>query len=642
MDAMDLLKHTTSQKTYTVLVWITSVLIFAMSFTAIRWRADQAPDIFTDEIIYTRLGIRLLGEGALVWDSGDPFPVHPPLYFLLESLYLAFTEDLPPQLYSAGDIFSSVYSARGLNAILSGLTAVILFYLGKRLHGFWFGLFLAALFILDPFAVRINRRAMLETLTALLVLSGITLLMFGKKTSTTDQIQRGFLAGLLLGLAILTKELAFVSLLAVLLFGIWEILVAVRAGWRFSPSLLAPLLAVPVAMGTYAIYPLWIATTGYSTLFMDEKILGVKRLLGLVQITGWNRPGLSLMDLLLRRLLDYGGSYFLLGLGGIATLYLLVRARNRREGRLLASWGLIFYLFFTFTALFGSGNDQFFYLLLVPAIVILGYAIILPIHFEWPSWIKLNLASPSQTGRSGPQRSMGKEISRSLPAVNRLVFAVLLILLVPYNTIYWGVAYGVGQDNGYFQITRFIQDNLPILEPLNASGDAVKFHYFFPDRQITNAATPQEARKMSVHYFVLVPKDVRSRYGRIQPELASWILANGERLFAVNGYSYGDIYLYRVDYPDQATKVKQNTTSNPPPNTSHWRSFQPAKGGTIVLFVSGLVLWILLCLIISVGLAVVKFDYPNLRKLNRLSRYPSQPTARWDMQTEQEVFHERR
>jgi dolichyl-phosphate-mannose--protein O-mannosyl transferase len=154
-------------KTYTALVWITSVLIFAMSFAAIRWRADQAPDIFTDEIIYTRLGIRLLGEGALVWDSGDPFLVHPPLYFLMESIYLAFTGDLPSHLYSAGDILSSVYNARGLNAIFSGWTVVILFFLGKRLHGFWFGLFLAALFIFDPFAIRINRRAMLETLTGL-------------------------------------------------------------------------------------------------------------------------------------------------------------------------------------------------------------------------------------------------------------------------------------------------------------------------------------------------------------------------------------------------------------------------------------------------------------------------------------------
>jgi hypothetical protein len=85
----------------------------------------------------------------------------------------------------------------------------------------------------------------------------------------------------------------------------------------------------------------------------------VKRLLGLVQITGWNRPGLSLTDLLLTRLYDYGSS-FSPRTGRIATIYLLIKARDRRDGRLLGSWGLIFYLFFTFTALFAAAMTNSF------------------------------------------------------------------------------------------------------------------------------------------------------------------------------------------------------------------------------------------------------------------------------------------
>jgi hypothetical protein len=55
-----------------------AILIVFVAFGAVAWRVDQAPDIFTDEILHTRLGVRVAAEGSLVWDNGKPFFVHPP------------------------------------------------------------------------------------------------------------------------------------------------------------------------------------------------------------------------------------------------------------------------------------------------------------------------------------------------------------------------------------------------------------------------------------------------------------------------------------------------------------------------------------------------------------------------------------
>ncbi len=88
--------------------WVTAALIFVVAFSATAWHLDQAPDILTDEITYTRVGIRVAGEGAVVSDRGTPFLVHPPLYFLAEGAFLRLTSNLANSVHSAGDIFAEV------------------------------------------------------------------------------------------------------------------------------------------------------------------------------------------------------------------------------------------------------------------------------------------------------------------------------------------------------------------------------------------------------------------------------------------------------------------------------------------------------------------------------------------------------
>ena len=563
-----------------VLLILLSLLVLVSAFGAIAWRINRTPDIFTDEIIYTRLGVRVGGEGALVWDNGQPFIVHPPLYFLLEGLFENLTGHHATPLYGAGDIFASVYHARLLNALLSALTALLLFWIGYRLRGPWLGLLLAALFILDPFVIRTNRRAMIETSAALFSLVGLAVLLSADRQKPL-RLWRGILAGLAFGAALLTKELTFVILLAVLLLAVWEAARWAIRHWKKNapgrqstyPHTAAVLVvSVLVALVTYSLYPVWVIIAGNWDEYYEVKGLGLERLLGLVQLTGWNRPGQSLGALLLQRLQDYGSTYLVMGFGGLAVIALLIWGRRDRNNRLLAALGLVYYPFFAFLALVGTGNDQFFYFLLLPSILLVGYT----------GFLLNDLRSASHSFLS---------LDRLPSWMGKGLLLFLLILVFPFNAFLWARDYGQGTDNGYTQLTAYVRAQLPPDAPLNASGDPIKFRYFLPDQPIAAAATSQEAQALGLHYFVLAPKDVRSGYGRITPELANWIRSNGVLLFATGGNSYGKIYLYRVDYaPPPAQTVAVSPDAKP-----GFRSFHRARSAFTGDLVVMLALWSLLC-----------------------------------------------
>ena len=554
---------------------IVTLAIFALAFGVVAWRIDRAPDVFTDEILYTRLGIRVASESALVWDNGRPIVIHPPLYFLVQGAFTALTSDLAQTVYTPGDIFSAVHHARLLNAVLAGVTAVVLYVLGVRLKGIGLGLLLVALFALDPFGVRINRRAMIETLAGLLALSGMALMLTGGARGRRS-LSRAIAAGVLMGAAVLTKDLAFTAPLAVLLLGVWEVWRTASASWDRrgdTAGLIAPFLAAGIAFLSYAVVPVWAFSTGHWDRFVRVKTLALQRLIGLVHTSGWNRPGVSLAEILMQRLEAYGTSYLLLALGGMATAVILVFGRKTRAGRLLGVWGLAVYPLFAFVTVFGSGNDQFFYFLLLPAIVLIGYALV--------------LLTASERHWTLAQRRWMKAT---------LVALIVVILLT--NLFLWWTAYGVGNDDGYGRLAAYVEENVPAGTQINASGDALKFRYFFPKHVVTDAAIPQEAGDSGIRYFVLTPKDVEARFGNITPELADWITDRGVLLFSASGASYGDIHLYYVE-PSLTETASGLDAINADALSG---TLNPASTGSVTIFVVALFLWVGLWGIVAVWL----------------------------------------
>lgn len=554
------------------------LLAFLIAFATVAWRNDQSPDIFTDEILYTRLGYRVASEGALVWDTGSTNEIHPPVYFLLEAGYLWLTgRPLETPVITRNAIFSTVHQARYLNAMLAGVTAVVLLFIGRGIYNMKLGWLLLVLFSIDPFGVRTNRRAMLETLSGLLGLGGIALLLIISK----DQLQRiqrlviAISAGLLMGLALLTKEMVFSIPLSVLIFGIWE-------AWRNAKDKLrkyhiawsAPLLAGSLAFTTYLILPIWALINGDWDKFVRVKSLAFRRLLGLVHTSGWNRSGVSVWDFIGERLLNYWTSYLLFALGGITLLVLLFTRKKSYHGRLMVIWGFVIYPLMGFVTFFGPGNDQFFYYLLLPSTILVGYLVTMIMRAGQNGAVH-------KAGGSGRQSISSDK--RLLHGVLKAILILVMLAILTFNLVSWIKQYGVNSDNGYFQLAEYISANIEPGTPINASGDPLKSRYFFAEYPVSDASTPQEAEESGIQYFVIAPKDLRSHFGPITPELAAWVVQNGQLLFFVNSYSYGDIYLYKVLSPATTAAEVQS---------GYQFKIQPPKTGFVQPFVIMLAIWI--------------------------------------------------
>jgi hypothetical protein len=125
-------------------------------------------DIFYDELIYLRIS-ETVAQGLGVKYYTSPFYLHPPLFFLIEGAYLRLSAPL-------GTVIEHVYATRYLNSIFAGLSAVLLFLIGRRVAGKWAGLVTAGVFALDPFMIRINSRNLRETVAMFWVLVGYYLM----------------------------------------------------------------------------------------------------------------------------------------------------------------------------------------------------------------------------------------------------------------------------------------------------------------------------------------------------------------------------------------------------------------------------------------------------------------------------------
>jgi hypothetical protein len=285
-------------------------------------------------------------------------------------------------------------------------------------------------------------------------------------------------------------------------------------------------------------------------------------------------------------------------LGGLSVFWLLFYGFVDRGARFLSSWGMILYPFFFFVAIAGSGNDQFFYFLLIPAITFTGYALI--------------------TFPEAAHCVFSKALPKTLPGVRYIqvlsyntwyligisILVILAAVFIPYNSTTWISNYIIESDNGYSQFSQYVQANLPAGERLNASGDPIKFRYFLPDQSITVAATPAEALEAGVRYYALAPKDVIMRYGRIKPELEYWITANGVLLFSTQGNSYGDIHLYQVDLPQPPTVLNDVQDQS----GLKGADFQPANSA----YIDSLLIYLLTWTFIWLGLAFVIYIFSNL------------------------------
>jgi 4-amino-4-deoxy-L-arabinose transferase-like glycosyltransferase len=161
----------------------------------LAWFYDRPPSIW-DEGDYKTLARNLVQHGEFSYTPGTPVSIRPPLFpAMVAGVYLVFGLD-------------NYQAVRVIQVVLSLLTVVVLYQLGRAISSRRVALWLAGFCALYPSLISFTGLLLTETLFTLLLCSACyTLVLF---------YQRGALAyvvatGVLLGLAALTRSVVWMS-----------------------------------------------------------------------------------------------------------------------------------------------------------------------------------------------------------------------------------------------------------------------------------------------------------------------------------------------------------------------------------------------------------------------------------------------
>ena len=232
-----------------------------------------------------------------------------------------------------GSFFELVYPLRWVNTVLGAVTVVLAVLLVHRIAGIVPAGVAGVVLAFDPFVLRQDGRVMIET-PGDAVDRGRLARAARRADRTVGADPSRLAAGLLFGLAQVTKDMTAVStVVPLLLAGWWP---RRRSGATLPwATVWRVLLAFPVP---YLVYLAVVAANGLLPAWFDAKVGGVLRLVGVDQATGFNAvPGADLTGRLIEMLTRFGTSYVLLGLGlfaGLAAAFSAVPARRlARAGR---------------------------------------------------------------------------------------------------------------------------------------------------------------------------------------------------------------------------------------------------------------------------------------------------------------------
>ncbi|RMF44669.1 MAG: hypothetical protein D6755_08930 [Anaerolineae bacterium] len=508
----------------------------ALTLWMYLFRRHLTPDVHTDEYNYYRAGYNIWRFGSNAWPESGPITVHPPIYFLCEALLFSLVRT------DVEGMYQGVYTARILNAIFATITALLVYLLARKLGGKRMAFLAMGVYMLDPFILRTNRRGMLETLTELWV---VIAFLFFYLWHTHFTFRRQIALGVVMGLSLLTKELAIVSLVALYPFiallpvnplparqalrhPLWRWVFVYWHDFKgiFSEkfALLKGLtLSFLVGLLMWTAFPIWAFSVGNGQRFLETKFSLLLRWSGKVQTTGWNRPGVSFLDPLLNNLRQYATSYILLGVGGLITLWLFFANRDTAT-RFLLAWAASLYATFAFVIVAGQNNDQYFYLLIIPSLLVVTYAL---------------------------ERFMRQQ-KRMSPRWRwpvTIVVSVLCASFFAYNAYDWVHVYGVGVDNARWQLTQWVNDNIPPGETIGVGIRVTAYvQAMFPHNRVVTVINERQTRQMGIRYVVTGSKWLAYRFGDFEPSYYQWIEDYGKPLFSVYGPTAWRLTVYYLNY----------------------------------------------------------------------------------------------
>jgi hypothetical protein len=484
-----------------------------VTFLVHGYRVRAAPDVFSDEGIY--LGVATnLANGAGLTLNHSVFLWHPPAYMFVEAAYIKIAG------LANADPITTLLSVRYLNIFFSASTAALLLLFGRKLHSYKAGLAAAALFLVDPYVERINRRSMLETLAMLLVLLGLYI-FFTQRPQLSRRQRLG--SGVAFGLAMLTKEAMFLELLGLVAYVLWSRRSQVRdVAW----------VAV-IACAVYLPYPIWVVAIGQGDRYLFYQLFGVTRVLHSLpgyppsNASAVPAPRATFSGANLHNLLpQYEMSYLLILLAAIFTVFLTFRFRHVLAARYLVTWSVVsFALGFPL----GRTSDQYFYYLVVPSTLVVGYVLASAPRDLWTShWSR---------ARSLASASAGRSLTTWTP-----LLAACAVMFI-YNSYVWAARYGRGSDDAYVHAMRYAQTHIPKGEVI-VSSDDVAYYFLYPSYKVRVDRNPREIVARCERYFIMSSKAAWGRYNLTTPQFYDWVVRTSRPLFVRRGHSFWTIGVY--------------------------------------------------------------------------------------------------
>lgn len=482
------------------------VLIMAGAAAVRLALVRQGYDVVQDEVDYVDLAMSAARGAFPPTFAGAPFLLHPPLFFFMTAAWhLALG---PTQ-----DYFALVTQTRDLNVALAVASTGLVYWLGSISGGRACGVAAAVLFAIDPYVLRQNDKAMLETSTLFWALAGsivISRLLAGRVQRRWGAAVAG---GLLLGLSIVANDIAVVLVLpplALAAFGDW--------GRQRGPVL----AALGASLVPYGIYAAALAGVGQITNFAAQQQLGVERMLGLVRTTGFNRPGgPSLLARMLQEASAFGVTYFLCGLGVLAGLYLLAR-HPRPQARYLGLVTVSATATIAYALAHGTIEAHFLYYLYVPALAAIPVAFL-----QW-----------APTAGRVPWRRLG---------------VAALVLFVAYDTTV-AVHTALTPDNGEQRLAAWLDagPGRPASgpRPLVADDtDVTTLLLAHAGIRATDLTTARQAALSGVRYVTFLSAEEKGGYSNYPPAELAFLRRHGRLVWSFHEPTYGWITLWRTTDP---------------------------------------------------------------------------------------------
>ena len=471
---------------------------------------DRSYDVYIDEVTYFLIS-RNLASGLGVTLHGQPFFLHPPLFFFIEAPFIAIT-------HPSGLLIDQILGVRLLNAGLGAATAVVLLALATRIGGWRVGAVAFVLFTFDPFIIKMDSRNLLEVTAMLAVLLGYLALAWRPIEAGPLGRLRVVLVGVAFGAALLTKEMtAFLTLLPL------GILFVTGA---YLPRRTSIAIAV-VALLTYGIYPVTVVLLGLGPDFASVKFSGLLRFVGIVKTTGFVRGGPSFTAALVRNLDVFVMTYGVI-LAGVPAAILLAWNGTPRL-RVIGVLGLSAYGLLAYSIGFGTLEEQFFYFLVLPAI--------LTVPLGWSLFSRLARREP------GAPSTTWSAVAGRLVGPGRRVLAAALVVCLAWSALIW-VEFRVTPDDGYRAALAYLRKEVPNGSTVGVTTDPQEFLFQgYRIERIDSVATLTSARP---HYAVISSKQVEDGYTRNGVAIYAWLRAHATRVYVFSGRSYGRIEIYRV------------------------------------------------------------------------------------------------